>query len=433
MHSAAQISQHLGRRVAGNARLVVLRCGSSKAAATTERQCARTVCASNQVVHLQRQRVERCCTFASGHSSDGRVLPARLMQKRLFTTLCSVPSSRVVVDIFCGAGGFSAGIHMGKGEVALAIDNDPVMLAMHQNNFPNAKHVLVTLGGAPEKFAHELLQFVHGRPWHLHGSPPCQSFSIANRAKGHQVGGDARSDLSYWFLTVVYVLSRSGNPPASWSMEQVPTALRLLQKNHPWLNNHSSVSIYKVFGWQFGAPTLRKRLFIGAGWSLRPLKEVDTLNVCDILDLEREFKLAPNQIAIRGAKNNFYRDVKKGETKNTRVDSTKGEGLRPIDRVCYAIMASQRLSIWTRDGSVAGSWRRRRLLHADEAKLIQGFPSSYTIASPQVTLNAFSSIQGLDSFPATTYRVGVTHQTKAIGNSVVPLISKNLWENLVGL
>jgi len=60
----------------------------------------------------------------------------------------AVPEDRdlVVVDLFCGAGGFSAGVHMSGREVVLAIDNNPHMLSLHQVNFGKAKHVLMALG-----------------------------------------------------------------------------------------------------------------------------------------------------------------------------------------------------------------------------------------------------------------------------------------------
>jgi site-specific DNA-cytosine methylase len=172
-----------------------------------------------------------------------------------------------VIDLFCGAGGFSAGAHMAGASVIACVDNWAPGLSIHQKNFPNAKHVLMDLGGNVEEFVGQLQQFISdnvppGSPWHLHGSPPCQSFSKAQRQdKEHDVEKDARSNLTLWFIDVVTRLK-----PERWSMEQVPGCLKYIEKHRPEFLK--TATIYpKVYGYQFGAPTLRKRLYMGGGWT----------------------------------------------------------------------------------------------------------------------------------------------------------------------
>ena len=149
----------------------------------------------------------------------------------------STQEGLLVVDLFCGAGGFSAGVHMSGGTVLVAVDSDPNMLALHHHNFPRTKHVLMKLGQAPvADFGQALLATVNGRPWHLHGSPPCQSFSIAYRRDGHQTGDDERTNLTFWYLELVQWLRTQPNAPCSWSMEQVPTALKRIRQEFPILD-----------------------------------------------------------------------------------------------------------------------------------------------------------------------------------------------------
>jgi site-specific DNA-cytosine methylase len=362
----------------------------------------------------------------------------------------------IVVDLFCGAGGFSQGAHLsGRTTVALAVDSDPHMLSLHHFNFPGAKHVLASLGGDKDEFVAALLAFVDGRPWHLHGSPPCQSFSIANRSGGHQTGGDdERSNLTFWFLEVVALVTAATapNPPASWSMEQVPTALKQIRRAFPHLNPEAdeydaAVQQRVVYGWEFGAPTLRKRVFLGEGWTLTPAfrkqkkrkrarEPVQTLPTPSHPDLGipwvlAEFGLSASMVAIRGTRNYDYRNIKKGETKNRKVDSPGGAGLRTFEVECYAMVASQSLSVWTKDGPMRADgtieWRKRRAMTPDEAKRIQGFPDSYTIEVTKTSLVAYESIAAQEPLPVVERTICEGHKIRAIGNAVIPRIAYELF------
>ena len=76
-----------------------------------------------------------------------------------------------VIDLFCGCGGFSEGFRQAGHEIILAVDNWDVALKVHELNHPKTEHLLrdiAGLKGLPEADV-------------LIGSPPCQSFSVANR------------------------------------------------------------------------------------------------------------------------------------------------------------------------------------------------------------------------------------------------------------
>lgn len=350
----------------------------------------------------------------------------------------------IVIDLFCGAGGFSAGVHQSGNRVALAIDADAHMLSLHHMNNPDTKHVLMELGGDVAEFGSHLLNFVGTRTWHLHGSPPCQSFSIANRMNGNykEIGDDKRCNLSYWFLDLVRWVQESDFPPRSWSMEQVPTAKKFVEERHPWVRQEPNVH-YDVYGWQFGAPTLRRRMFKGSGWTLVPIhiqtgkrKRGENPQMPCVADLiQPPYDLPASKVAIRGAKNNFSKV--KGELKNRKVRSELGENLRTFEEPCYSILASQALQVWTRDDVQEDStilWRKRGNLCADDAKLIQGFPPSYKVEVPSTQLVAYPSMKALlegQPDPVKTLKIAGKHKVKAIGNSVVPMISANLFQNLV--
>lgn len=338
-------------------------------------------------------------------------------------------------------------------KVTLAVDADAHMLSLHHHNFPECKHICAKLGVTDSyqyaaKFGQALLKFMDGKPWHLHGSPPCQSFSIAHRRGGHQTGGDERTNLTFWFLDLVDWLRSEENAPISWSMEQVPTALKLIREQKPWID---TVTCVTAFGWQFGAPTLRKRLFLGEGWELNPVfrnakkRNVDGVPTSlppptpshpelGIPHVLTTFRLPATHVAVRGTRNydytgynhSFIGPLNKNKQRNHRVDSAKGEGLRDFTKPCYAMVASQGLAIWTHDGpEVDGEieWRKRRMLTHDEAKTIQGFPSWYEIQHVVRTeLVAYESVFGA-ALPVVARPISNTHKIRAIGNSVCPRIS----------
>ncbi len=140
-----------------------------------------------------------------------------------------------IIDIFSGAGGASTGFAMGGAKVALSIECDPKMMAIHQSNHPETKHVLMRVGGDVKTFANEIRAFLRknlgaNETWHLHQSPPCQTFSKVNQISGiKQVGADERTNLTLWSLDLVEALA-----PPSWTIEQVPTALKHIHTHRPW-------------------------------------------------------------------------------------------------------------------------------------------------------------------------------------------------------
>jgi site-specific DNA-cytosine methylase len=115
------------------------------------------------------------------------------------------------VELFAGAGGFSAGARLAGLTMDIGINHNPVALAIHQVNFPdstqfindifeyNPKDVLVSQGIDPEIFD-ELKQWREHRKsgkslhavYHLHGSPDCTWHSGAKGGplERHTVCGD---------------------------------------------------------------------------------------------------------------------------------------------------------------------------------------------------------------------------------------------------
>jgi DNA (cytosine-5)-methyltransferase 1 len=81
-----------------------------------------------------------------------------------------------IVDLFCGAGGFSSGF-VSTNAKHLAIDSDPQVLTTYACNYPEARTVQRDIG---RYHSTELENDLGGRPDILLASPPCEEFSRAN-------------------------------------------------------------------------------------------------------------------------------------------------------------------------------------------------------------------------------------------------------------
>jgi len=110
-------------------------------------------------------------------------------------------SEATVLDLFSGAGGMNLGFHAAGFETAMAVEKNPFAvqtLSAHVNRiFPG--DIGSFLSASHNKSYRSQIGPVH----HVHGSPPCQGFSAANRTGGRN--DIANNDLSLQFLEVVKV------------------------------------------------------------------------------------------------------------------------------------------------------------------------------------------------------------------------------------
>ena len=103
------------------------------------------------------------------------------------------------VDLFCGAGGISAGLQAAGFEVIGGIDSNPRFLQTFALNFPHAKALEADLSGTdPESVAAEL-GLKPGELDLLAGGPPCQGFS-KNVPRSKRYLEDPKNQLMKTFL-----------------------------------------------------------------------------------------------------------------------------------------------------------------------------------------------------------------------------------------
>ena len=143
------------------------------------------------------------------------------------------------MDLFCGAGGTSLGLHQAGMKVVLAVDSWKVALESHKLNLPDCETMeadILTLD--PKTLP---------RVDYITGSPPCTEFSNAN------VGGDPYEGLILVkkFLEIVEEVK----PRLGWCMENVPPIL-------PYLNCRGLTNRV-LDAADYGVPQHRKRAFVG--------------------------------------------------------------------------------------------------------------------------------------------------------------------------
>jgi site-specific DNA-cytosine methylase len=338
-----------------------------------------------------------------------------------------------VIDLFCGVGGASTGFERAGHDVVLAVDKDPVSLFIHQKNHPTTRHVLADLGFKDaEKFGNELKKFIGGAEYHLHCSPPCQSFSKAGKSRGKKRRVDS-SYLMAWTVKLIQYLQ-----PTTWSVENVPPVLQHMWINHFDFFEAPGVNWSLVEGWHFGAPVLRKRLFFGRGFKLIPNiidpTKCPLIKALPYLDPDTDF--VKNEVT-----NKLVRDPRVGSNiDKTYFPSTKwlpeqGEQLRSVNLPCYAPRAVARNQLWKRGDAIAGTERYEyeswRILTVRECAVMQGFHERWKLPKLRRDYEAtfFTEVNGEET-TTLALRPMMSDYTRGVGNSVCPPIAEEIGRQI---
>ena len=146
-----------------------------------------------------------------------------------------------VVDLFCGAGGFSEGFRQAGFDIVAAVDNNSQALTSHQINHPETNHYELDI-------ATEDLSFLANyKPDVIIGSPPCTNFSRANNLNSDPSKGMELVDKFLDFVRLV--------KPKYWVSENVVQV-------RPHIRKHG-FNGYKLNSVDFGVPQKRERYFFG--------------------------------------------------------------------------------------------------------------------------------------------------------------------------
>ena len=168
------------------------------------------------------------------------------------------PSRPKIVDLFCGAGGFSLGAHIAGFDTALGIDIDKNLTSSFSENFQETKLALTDLR---QISASDILAIAAAKRREIVGvigGPPCQGFSLI----GKRERNDPRNALISHFFRIVQELK-----PRFFLMENVPglvrgTAKSTLQEAIGNLSGFEMVGPLVIDAWDFGAATRRERVVV---------------------------------------------------------------------------------------------------------------------------------------------------------------------------
>ena len=171
--------------------------------------------------------------------------------------LGSQKSDNLIVDLFCGCGGFSLGAELAGFETAIAIDVEPNLQSSFRLNFPKSSPIQASVSDIQSSDWRRLLG--RNRPAGVIGGPPCQGFSWI----GQRSDSDPRNNLLSEFYRQVSLLR-----PKFFIMENVDG---LIHKDKIHFLNSALETVrdqYVVLdpilinARDFGAPTNRKRVMI---------------------------------------------------------------------------------------------------------------------------------------------------------------------------
>lgn len=168
-----------------------------------------------------------------------------------------------VIDLFCGAGGFSKGFQDVGFNIVLGIDNFEPVAKTFKLNFPNA---IVICEDIKNVYSDEIQTYLKGKiPHVVIGSPPCEPFTAANPNRKEKpldrLYVDPQGQLTLEFIRIVKQLK-----PEVFIMENVPQIMEGELKR-ALIREFKSAGYKKIFfnvlkAEDYSTPSHRVRVFI---------------------------------------------------------------------------------------------------------------------------------------------------------------------------
>jgi DNA (cytosine-5)-methyltransferase 1 len=191
-------------------------------------------------------------------------------------------AAELVIDLFAGGGGASTGIEQAIGRhVDIAINHDPEAVALHQANHPQTLHYV------SDVFEVDPLAVCDGRPVGLlWASPDCTFHSKARGGKPHRDRNKARRRRALAWVVVKWAKLVRPRIITLENVEEWQNWGPLLDDGQPcpdrrghsfqrWVaqlrNIGYAVEWRELRGCDYGAPTIRKRLFLIARCDGEPI------------------------------------------------------------------------------------------------------------------------------------------------------------------
>lgn len=163
-----------------------------------------------------------------------------------------------VLDLFCGAGGFSEGFKQAGFSILGGVDNSQSALLTYRRNFPDSVSSIIDLAGEADGLCCQVAN-IYGRSIDVMvGGPPCQGISLS----GLRIAHDPRNKLLLAFVNLVKNLR-----PRAFVLENVPGLAGLFNSSYKnaileeFSKTDYSVAVSVLIAADYGVPQIRKRIF----------------------------------------------------------------------------------------------------------------------------------------------------------------------------
>lgn len=292
----------------------------------------------------------------------------------------------LVVDLFAGGGGASTGIEQAIGRpVDVAVNHDPEAVSLHQANHPQTRHFV------SDVFEVDPLAVTDGQPVGLlWASPDCKHFS---KAKGGKPVSKKIRSLAWvvikWakLVTPRIICLENVEEFQTWGPlgpDQRPCPQRKGRTFNRWVaqlrNLGYAVEWRELRACDYGAPTIRKRLFLVARRDRQPIVWPEATHA------------APDSLPVRQKKLQPWRTA--AECIDWHIPAPSiFERQRPLaDATCrriakgimrYVVDAAEPFIVNTRNGEREGQQPRVRSIH-EPYWTITGLGSQGALVAPHV-------------------------------------------------
>lgn len=353
-------------------------------------------------------------------------------------------SKPTVIDLFCGVGGFSLGFEQSGFDVTLAVDDHEITLDTYQDNFPNTitKQLDLSTTNASEILDECGLDI--GDADVVIGGPPCQGFSVM----GNKNPDDDRNKLLTKFADHIVELQ-----PDYFVMENVTGLLSDIGREHfeefksIILNGGYSIvePVQILDAADYGVPQNRERVIV-LGYDDR-LSQPEYPEHSDLdISVEEALSGIPNELNSVDIQQGSYQDTI-DDTNNyleqlnqwdpqTPTEVSELTGMDPVNHSEKVrerfeavdpgkkdeISQYHRLDPESKANTLRAGSSRDRGTHTPARPIHPTAPRCITVRESA----RLQSFPDWFQFHPTKY-----HGLRQIGNSVPPMLSKNIADELI--
>jgi len=201
-------------------------------------------------------------------------------QKQIENAMNNKPK---IIDLFCGAGGFSLGFINEGYKVELANDIEPVAIETYKYNHPEINTNKI-LSGDIKKIVNNIDNYINTNIDVIIGGPPCQSFSSANQQR---VIDDPRNILYTYYVKAVEKIQ-----PKFILMENVRGMIKVADQVVEDFKKVGYIVDYKLYdSSEFSVAQKRIRLlYVGINKKYAEANSLTTSQIINEIELELKNK-----------------------------------------------------------------------------------------------------------------------------------------------